>query len=138
MPLSNILIQDFIAEMVNRPKFSALTDAQKLQRLNGLCRRISGWFNTAGRKEYDVTTVGGGVLSSTLSAMGVRSGEFTCDIAGTTVVFSSPMGGDYTLALFEIDGVSIDAPLAEQTVNGFKAYGAADGVRGIYHAILEQ
>jgi len=136
--LSDILIRDFIAEMANRPKFTALTDTQKLQRLNGLCRRISGWFNSAGRTDYDVSTVAGGVLSGALGDLGVRSEAFTCDIVGTRIPFSSPLVGEYTLAIYELDGVAIDAPILEQDETGFTAYGTADGVRGIYHAILKQ
>lgn len=138
MPLSNILIRDFIAEMANRVKFSALTDAQKLQRLNGLCRRISGWFNAAGRSEFVSSTVAGAALAGG-ATLDVRVGDFVCDMDGTSVVFSSPMTGAYVLQLIETDGRSIDAPLGEQTANGFKAYaGVADGTAGSYVAIRKQ
>lgn len=138
MPLSSILIRDFITEMANRPKFSALTDAQKLQRLNGLCRKISGLFNKAGRADFESSTVTGAVLSGG-AAIDVRSDEFSCDMAGTFIEFSHPMTGAYTLVLIETDGRSINAPLDEQTENGFTAYaGVEDGTAGAYQAIRKQ
>lgn len=134
MPLSTILIRDFIAEMVTRPKFTALTDAGKLQRLNGLCRRISGWFNAAGKKDFEVSTVTGAALAGA-AVLGIRSNTFVCDIDGSDIVFSSPIAGAYTLTIIETDGKSINAPLAEQTANGFKAYaGVEDGTAGAYVA----
>lgn len=135
--LSPILIRDYIAEVANRPKFSALTDTQKLQRLNGLCRRISSLSNAANRKEYDVSTVAGAVLSGG-AVLGIRSDDFSCDIAGTLITFSSPITGEYTLIIVPLSGIGIDAPLNLQTANGFTAYGVDDGATGVYHAIPKQ
>lgn len=138
MPISNIIVSDFITEMAaSNPEFAALSDAQKIQRINAAFQEISDMANAAGKSDFHNSTLAGATISSGGgSGVDYRSQVFVCSSGGTFIPFTTPISGNYTLVIHEVDGISIDAPLNEQTANGFTAY-PPDGqndVSGIYHA----
>jgi len=129
--LSNILNTDLALEAGTT--FNALTDTEKMARLNSVYQEIADLINLAGKTDLKKSTHTGASVSP-LSASNIRSGSGVCNIAGTRINFDTgPITGSFTVVAWTDTGFNVIVSGAD--ASGFTASTVTDGETVYYHAI---
>jgi hypothetical protein len=134
MPILSNILNSSVAIQIGSA-FNALTDAEKMAKLNAAYQWIADRMHDKGLTDFRASTHDGAVLT-VFTPANWRGGNAVADAAGTRIDFDGgPIVGDYTLMVWSDTGLNVDAPLIEQDASGFTAHPLADGTTVYYTAI---